>query len=469
MNWRACLLAIGSCSCAALAGPLNPPAGPVAETGRFGPRVELSASNTPGDADSVFRITAPGSYYLGANLTGQAGKHGIEIASNDVTLDLMGFKLTGVGGSLDGITSDGVRFGVSVRDGIIRGWAGDGIGGEIVRGAIENISVFNCAGGGIVVGARTLVRECIVDFADGVGIQTGVSSMVIGCNVTSAAGGPGILVDNGSRVESCQARFSLGGIEAGERCQVIACAATNNTGGGIETDISGNVVDCLASDNAGHGIQCGVGSTVARCTALANSLNGVQVSDGSTVVGCTAQGNQGNAGIFASSLSTVRSCSAEDNANAGIRVNTGSVIEACTAGSNDGNGIQTLGSCRVSANSVSFNVGHGIDAASDSLIIGNVCDGNGFASAFASGIYVTGEGCRIEGNSVLDNDQGLTVDGTGNLVIRNSASGNTNANYAILSGNMVGVTVVAPTSGLLAGSSGGAGVGTTDPWGNISY
>ena len=64
-----CLLAIAVPS-STYAGDLNPPAGPVTATGRFGPRTEIDQANTPGDANSVFKISAPGSYYLGGNLAG---------------------------------------------------------------------------------------------------------------------------------------------------------------------------------------------------------------------------------------------------------------------------------------------------------------------------------------------------------------------------------------------------------------
>src|SRR6185436_9128761 len=80
---------------AALAGPLDPPPGPIAPTYKtlteVEPRVALSAANTPGDANSIYRITRTGSYYLADHLFGQPGKHGIEIDANGVTIDLNGF------------------------------------------------------------------------------------------------------------------------------------------------------------------------------------------------------------------------------------------------------------------------------------------------------------------------------------------------------------------------------------------
>jgi hypothetical protein len=70
------------------AGPLNPPAGPVAPTPGPEPRIAINSTNTPGDADSTFRIAQPGSYYLTGNVSGQNARIGIEIATGGVTLDL---------------------------------------------------------------------------------------------------------------------------------------------------------------------------------------------------------------------------------------------------------------------------------------------------------------------------------------------------------------------------------------------
>src|SRR5215470_13825947 len=71
-------------------GPLNPPAGPVASTyktlSEVEPRVAINAANTPGDANSTYRIAQAGSYYLTGNLSGEAGKSCIEIDASNVTL-----------------------------------------------------------------------------------------------------------------------------------------------------------------------------------------------------------------------------------------------------------------------------------------------------------------------------------------------------------------------------------------------
>src|ERR1043165_4734262 len=110
------------------AGNINPPAGPVTSTmkplDQVEPRTALTATTTPGTATAVFRITQPGSYYLAGSLAGVSGKSGVAIAASDVTLDLMGFRLLGVAGSLAGVTVDSGFGNVAIRNGTIRSFAG---------------------------------------------------------------------------------------------------------------------------------------------------------------------------------------------------------------------------------------------------------------------------------------------------------------------------------------------------------
>jgi hypothetical protein len=116
------------------AGPLDPPAGVVSPTHKtlteVEPRTAINAANTPGDADSLFKITQPGSYYLTGNITGVAGKHGIEIVASGVTLDLNGFDLVGVAGmgAFDGVSASVPGLiNITVVNGSIRSWGDEGV------------------------------------------------------------------------------------------------------------------------------------------------------------------------------------------------------------------------------------------------------------------------------------------------------------------------------------------------------
>ena len=110
-------------------GSLTPPPGPPAPTmktldqldAKLEPRIPISSL--------PFTIDQPGSYYMTGNLTGVSGQDGITIASSDVTLDLMGFALTGVAGSLRGvrINNSTITYNIAVRNGTVRSWGDMGV------------------------------------------------------------------------------------------------------------------------------------------------------------------------------------------------------------------------------------------------------------------------------------------------------------------------------------------------------
>ena len=98
-------------------------------------------------------------------------------------------------------------------------------------------------------------------------------------------------------------------------------------------------------------------------------------------------------------------------------------MTGCTAAQYIGNGVSVLGS--------------------GGLITNNNCSSNGTSSPLASGIYTTGSGNRIEGNTVASNDFGIFVDGTvpGNMVVGNHARANTTNYSNPASGNFIGTLV----------------------------
>ena len=79
-----------------------------------------------------YTITSPGLYYLSNNLTSsETSNNAITVNADDVTIDLMGFCLTGPGKgsgtSNNGIMVAATRTNVEIRNGSIKAFGGDGI------------------------------------------------------------------------------------------------------------------------------------------------------------------------------------------------------------------------------------------------------------------------------------------------------------------------------------------------------
>ncbi len=342
------LLSLLLVAASATAGPLNPPAGPVTSTHKtlteVEPRTAINATNTPGDANSLFKITQPGSSYLTGNITGVAGKHGIAIASSGVTLDLNGFDLAGVEGSLDGVSVTAVLLrNIAVVNGSVRNWGDEG-----------------------------------VDL-------------------------------------------------------------------GTSTSTNGRIEGVRTSGNVGEGISIGRGSTVSNCAAHQNGLDGIVTREGSTVSNCSAYQNNGN-GITGTDGCTISNCSTFDNSGNGISVIGGSTVQGCTVRASFLDGIL----CNVSC-----------------VIRDNTCSSNGIGTGNGAGIHATGADNRIEGNNCTAADRGIDVDVAGNIIIRNTCSGNSN-NWDAVAGNVI-LVINAATSGAVTGNSDGTAPGSTDPNANFTY
>jgi hypothetical protein len=315
-------LAVLALSAAALAGPLNPPAGPIISTAKplseVEPRTPISVATTPGDSDSTFKISQPGSYYLIANVTGAAGKHGIEITSDNVTVDLNGFSMTGAPGAFAAIANTTTVTGVAVKNGTIFNWP---LGGVVLATGraclVADLNVTSVGGSAIQVQYNSVVRNCTVDdplsLTTSAGIKTGCCTLVQGCHVqVSGTGADGIVVDDG--------------------CTVRDCVLNNITANGIRAIFTNNIIENCNVEIAGAaGITVSAGCTVRGCAVSSASgaaigvtgtdtrieRNNVRVSNrglqavsgatGNIFLGNTASGNvvnfdivAGNVGLFVS-------------------------------------------------------------------------------------------------------------------------------------------------------------------------
>jgi parallel beta-helix repeat protein len=339
-------------------------------------------------------LTQPGSYYLTTNLAGVAGAHGITITGARVTLDLMGFELRGVAGSLSGIFLNGATS-PHIRNGSITGWAEDGINGNNGGGGtIEELRVSNNARYGISFNSGSQVRKCIV-FGNGA---------------------VGILLSND-----------------------------------VEVD------DCVASGNLTHGIQAGTGSTIRRCLTVGNSAAGITGSgiDGLNIIECNAEFNGSGvatlgqtivkdsfarsnrvAGIVVGPGSLVAGCNASDNGTNGISVDLGSTVQGSIAENNRGNGVAARNGSSILNCSARLNQFANIVADGDCTVAGNSCDNAATISGI--GIHVLTSDNRIENNNITDNRAGLRIDSGGNYVANNTVRNNT-TNYVISVGNQLNI------------------------------
>lgn len=218
-----------------------------------------------------------------------------------------------------------------------------------------------------------------------------------------------------------------GGIAAGRLSVIENCIAIGNEGTGIAAEPGSRIVGCVAGTNRFEGIAASNGrSTIQSCSAEGNSI-GIFAGATTLVADCTANRNRDN-GIFTGADSEVRNCYVRENGTNGIFARLGGSVRNCTALNNGVDGIRVE---------------------SRGTVTGNHCEENG-ANGDGAGIRVLFSSNRIEGNHVLNNDYGIFIQANaflnGNLVIRNSALGNT-TNYVVGSDNIVGPIVTRLTIG----------------------
>jgi len=339
----------------ASAGDLGPPTGPITPTMKplsvVETRIPISDQSAPGDSDSMFVISEPGSYYLAGDIEAVPNKHGITITASHVTLDLMGFSIVGDGSyGRDGVQAVADVANVTVRNGTVRGWGGDGL--DLVMSECsraENIVAAGNSDAGFAVSTRGMILRCVAQ--------------------NNAFG---ILAFDGSTVVESNAIDNLAVGILTNQTALTRCAARDNGSAGI---VAGNctVTECTASGNGVHGISAGT-TTLSYCTADSNALAGIAGHSGTQITNCTAFDN--DRGIEASDGCAVLQCNARDN-GIGVRVNT------------------LPGHCRVEGNNTVGNeIGIQVQSA-DNLVIRNSASDNetnyDIVSGNAVGPIVTAE------------------------------------------------------------------------------
>ncbi|MCP9874371.1 right-handed parallel beta-helix repeat-containing protein [Synechococcus sp. Cruz CV-v-12] len=298
------------------AGPLDPPAGPIEPSGKttqevfdrvaaVEARTAINATNTPGDDDSTFKITEPGSYYLTANIIGEASKHGIEIASDNVTLDLNGFNMSGAAGvALSGIAdTGGVVRSARILNGTVSGWSGSGIDLQNAVGVtVQRINATANAGFGIDVGVRSVIESCLAHSNGQSGFRLRQNTIVTRCSAVAngvhgflqqIGGGDGTSGGSGARFEACEASLNAeDGINADNGAVIAGCRAGTNGSNGVNAGVGARISDSTATSNSAVGFLVGDASSVASCTAVSNATHGISAASQCRITGnrCTFNG-----------------------------------------------------------------------------------------------------------------------------------------------------------------------------------
>lgn len=224
--------------------PSGPPAPIMKTLGQIEPRTPIGAI--------PFSITNSGSYYLTTNL---AGASGIQILTNNVSLDLQGFTMTGSGSGY-GIEIGAVT-NVVIRNGIMAQW---------YYGIYASFT-YNCR------------FEHLIVSQGGYGILAGIMATASEC-MAAENSADGIDFDGGARIINCFSRFNGGyGINASTEANVTGCVADYNGLDGILID-RGVVKDCMAEGNTNNGINCFINCLVANNKCLNNKIAGVASGQG---------------------------------------------------------------------------------------------------------------------------------------------------------------------------------------------
>ncbi|MFZ5453981.1 MAG: right-handed parallel beta-helix repeat-containing protein [Thermodesulfobacteriota bacterium] len=223
-----------------------------------------------------YTITSPGLYCLSRNLTySNSTGYAITVTVSGVTLDLMGFSLSGNGKNsytTTGIFVNAELEGVEIRNGTVTSFGGYGIFTQGCKGVR-------------LIGLR-------VQDNGGMGVRIqGSNHLAMGCSFLDN-GGIGATIGQ-SLIKGNQAYGNTGGLHI--------------SSGSV---ISGNV--CL--NNSAIGISTGTGCSVLDNSVMGSGSYGINVSDGCTVKGNTCRGNTGGG------INTGNDCLIAHNCTQGLTV-----------------------------------------------------------------------------------------------------------------------------------------------------
>ena len=326
-------------------GSLTPPGAPaptMKTLTQIEPRTPVDATNTPGNTTVQYVINQPGSYYLTGNILVAANRTGITIQTNDVTLDLNGFVMTGPGGTTYNaiaVVGQVAQNNVVIRNGTLRNWA-SGVWAPLGYCELDHVRVYGCSGNGFQLGNNCTVNDCSA-------VNNGVGVPFTG----------GLLCGNFCVIRDCLASSNFNGIIGGSDCLITGCQTDANTMDGIYLTNNFNVSRCTSDGNGDIGFWLFNFGQISECTANANTNSyGIETQSDCLIKDCVASANSGGISCF----------------------NNCQIINNFTSG-NSSIGIGTIGNGNRIENNRCDNNQNGIESfngAGADIIVRNTCLGN---------------------------------------------------------------------------------------------
>jgi hypothetical protein len=220
----------------------------------------------PGDTPGFpVTVTVSGSYRLTSNLTLPTDDEAITDLSgaSDVTLDLNGFTLTGIGlGAKNGIQL-GTGDNWEIRNGTLQNFGGSGIqdSGGIGRGhrAIGIRAEGNGSWGILLTNSRSnTIRDCYAEINGDGGLAVGDSGKIVASTAegnlgTGISAGADAIVEG--NVANSNTAVVADGISAGSGSRITGNVASANSSAGIDTGTDSLVLHNTIRDNGGIGLS----------------------------------------------------------------------------------------------------------------------------------------------------------------------------------------------------------------------
>lgn len=339
--------------------------------------IDAASDEVRTPVSSCQNITSAGSYYLTGNLLAPLSSNCLNIAANNVTLDMMGFQIASPGSS----TYDGIDAGnyesIEIRNGSISGFA-NGIDGA---NRVSNVVMNNNVTGLLTNKKGAVIRDCTVFSNTGTGIDVSDSAIIVS-NVVYSNGGDGINAGTQSILKNnIVYSNTLNGIYGASWSYIAGNNVYSNTERGIYVFDGSNVLKNVVRLNGSVGIHIGSGGSVVDNTVGYSGKSGIRALKGTLIRGNTLYSNNRtnsttDGGIYVHILCLVTDNVLEDNIQNGIYVNSrGNVLRGnMVTVSNIGINFQSTG------NYYKDNVGTNNNATFGHFVPTGVGDGGGNAS-----------------------------------------------------------------------------------------